>query len=89
MQDEAYLRRAAILGAIGALGLSLWSAYELVQLEHHRVESVQVHWLIKLLYETVGFWPAVLVFPVLGGSAVVSIVRKIRRQRAQQPAPRG
>jgi hypothetical protein len=42
---------------------------------------VQVHWLIALLYENLGFWPAVLVFPVLGVFTVTSIARKIARQR--------
>ena len=83
MQDVAYLRRAAFLGALGSIGLSLWSAYQLVQLEQHRVASAHVHWLIALLYENLGFWPAVLVFPILGVFAVSSIARKIARQRLQ------
>jgi len=82
MQDVAYLRRVAFLGALGAIGLSLWSAYELVQLEQHRVASARVHWLIALLYENMGFWPAVLVFPILGVVAVSSIARKIARLRS-------
>jgi hypothetical protein len=84
MQDVAYLRRAAILGALGALGLSAMGAYQLLQLEHHRAGSVRVHWVIALLYEHLGFWPAVLVFPALGTLAVVSIARKIRRLRAAE-----
>lgn len=83
MEDVAHLRRAAFLGALGALGLSAWSAYQLLQLEHHRAASVSVHWLIALLYEHLGFWPAILVFPVLGAFTVVSIARKIARLRAQ------
>lgn len=86
MQDEASLRRTAILGALGAAGLSIWSAYQLYQLEHASVGSVRVHWLIGLLYENLGFWPAVLVFPALGTLAVISIARKIRRQRAELQA---
>jgi uncharacterized membrane protein len=82
MQDVAYLRRAAFLGALGAIGLSLWSAHQLLQLEHHQMDSVRVHWLIALLYENLGFWPAVLVFPALGVLAVVSIARKIARLRS-------
>jgi hypothetical protein len=84
MQDEAYLRRTSILGGLGAAGLSIWSGYQLLQLEHGSAGSVRVHWLIGLLYEHLGFWPAVLVFPALGGLAVLSIARKIRRQRAQR-----
>ena len=83
MQDVAYLRRVAFLGALGSIGLSLWSAYELVQLQQHSVASVRVHWLIALLYENMGFWPAVLVFPILGVGAVSSIARKIARLRSQ------
>jgi hypothetical protein len=84
MDEVARLRRTAILGLIASLALGAWGAFQLVPLEQHGAGSVRVHWLIGLLYEHLGFWPAVLVFPLLGGFACASIYRKIARLRAQE-----
>jgi hypothetical protein len=56
----------AYFAAIGAFGFGAWVFYDLWRLEHGVVESVRTWDVIVLLYETLGFWPAVLLLPAFG-----------------------
>ena len=53
-------------GAICAFGLGIWVFYDLSRLESGAIESTRVWAPIAMLYESLGFWPAVSVLPAFG-----------------------
>jgi hypothetical protein len=55
-----------IFSAIGTFALGAWFFYDLLRLENGDVESVRVWAPMAMLYETLGFWPAVLLLPAIG-----------------------
>ena len=47
--------------------LSYWVIRDLNRLESRLVDEVRVWWPVGVLYDSLGYWPTVLVTPVLGG----------------------
>lgn len=56
----------SMLRALAVFGLGGWFYYELLQLESGEIESVRVWVPIAMLYDTLGFWPAVGLLPAIG-----------------------
>ena len=58
--------------------LSVWVFYALRALETQQTSSVPLWIPVALMYNLLGFWPAVLFIPCLTAIVIVSWVRKIR-----------
>lgn len=74
----SYLTRIAIIGAIAFLILSVWTYFDLKDLESGTVEYVRLWAPISLLYDLGGFWLAVLATPLLGILTIFLLMRKIK-----------
>jgi H+/gluconate symporter-like permease len=85
-QPRQLRRYMWITGAATAL-LGAWIAYDLMRLESGAVRSVRIWFAIADIYESFGFWPAVLFVPALGALGLLALGWKLRsvRQRIQQP----
>jgi hypothetical protein len=85
-QPRQLLRYMWITG-VGTALLGAWIAYQLMQLESGAVRSVRVWFAVVDIYESFGFWPAVLFVPALGGLGLLALGWKLRsvRQRVRQP----
>jgi hypothetical protein len=75
----SYLRRMLPLGTLAFLGLSIWTAYYLHELETGAVESVEVIWPVGPIHAAWGYWPAVLALPVTGVLCLGLLWRRRRR----------
>jgi len=56
----------SILRALAVFGLGGWFYYDLSRLESGEIESTRVWAPIAMLYDTLGFWPAVCLLPAIG-----------------------
>jgi predicted lysophospholipase L1 biosynthesis ABC-type transport system permease subunit len=65
-ERRSYMRRQLIGAAVVFPLISLWIWKSLSDLEAHATETVRVWAPIGLIYEHLGYWPAVLATPVLG-----------------------
>ncbi len=79
--QEAILRRQIPLAAVAFPLLSIMTAHSLLQLERGEARSVRVWAPLALLYNTLGFWPAVLFVPCLGVALVVGLVKRQQKLR--------
>jgi len=73
----AFHKRLIFIGGPILLFLSFWIIYNLNKLESGEVASVSIWSPIATLYETIGYWPAVLIIPALGLFVVLGNVKKI------------
>jgi hypothetical protein len=71
------LRRLRLILAVAITLLSAWTAYDLYQLESGTVDHVFSFGPSVLLYEWLGFWPAVCFLPAVGLLGVWSISRQL------------
>ena len=58
--------------------LSAFTAYQLVQLEYGGAQGVTVWTPIAWIYDSLGFWPAVLVVPTFTLLVIAGLARKLR-----------
>lgn len=65
-QSESDSLGANILGAVCAFGLGIWVFTDISALEAGTETTVRVWGPIALLYNNLGFWPAVCLLPALG-----------------------
>jgi len=72
-----YFRRAWWSTVLGFPVLTAWIAYNLCLLEKGAADSVFVVAPIGLIYERLGFWPAVLTLPAVGILCFVVLSRKL------------
>jgi hypothetical protein len=72
-----------LLGTILTFG-SAFMAYQLAQVEFGGAPSATVWGPVALMYELFGFWPAVLLVPVLGVLILFSLARKLRALKEGQ-----
>jgi hypothetical protein len=86
MQDARFIRRNAIIAVVACLLLAAWSAYHLWRLEQYGV-AVSVHAVPALMYRWLGFWPAVLVFPLIALVAGLEAVMRYRKARRREATP--
>lgn len=63
--------------------VSVSVAHDLHRLESKAVKEVHTWAPIAMLYELFGYWPAVLLLPVLGLAVALAILRKIRKLRSK------
>jgi hypothetical protein len=57
---------------------SVFMAYQLAQVEFGSARSATVWAPVALVYELLGFWPAVLLLPALALFILLSLARKLR-----------
>jgi len=62
-----------------------FTLYDLLRLESREVESVRAWAPIALLYELLGFWPAVLLVPSLWGIIIGLLMLRVRLRRQSPP----
>jgi hypothetical protein len=85
-EQPRQLRRYIWITGLGTTLISAWIAYKLIQLESGAARSVSVWFAVADVYESFGFWPAVLVAPALGLLGLLALGWKLRsvRQRIQR-----
>jgi hypothetical protein len=85
-EQPRQLRRYMWITGAGTALLGGWIAYQLMQLESGTVRSVRVWFAVADIYESFGFWPAVLFVPALGALGLLALGWKLRsvRQRIRQ-----
>ena len=66
-----------IVGIVLSLG-SVFMAYQLAQVEFGSARSATVWAPVALVYELLGYWPAVLLLPALALFILLSLARKLR-----------
>lgn len=77
-EQISYFNKIAILGGIAFTILSIWTYFDLKDLESGTVEYVRLWAPISLLYDLGGFWLAVAAMPVLGIISTFLLFRKMR-----------
>jgi hypothetical protein len=77
-ESVGFYKKMIFIGIPAFIGLSLWTYFDLNNLESGNVESVRLWEPISLLYEFGGFWIAVLATPLLGIVSVFLLIRKIQ-----------
>jgi hypothetical protein len=75
----SYYRRILVLSLIAFPALSVWTIYSLNQLQSGAEKSVEVWAPVSFVYETFGYWPAVLALPVLGMACCAVFLHKLRK----------
>jgi hypothetical protein len=85
-ERAAAVRRLMLLFSAAILVGSGFTLYQLMQLEFGRAQRVTVWAPIALLYDFLGFWPAVLFVPALG---LLGIIGMVSKQRAIKAGTRG
>jgi hypothetical protein len=73
LPPEKRLRVVMSLFGIAAIVGTWFTAYDLLRLESHEVDSVRVWSGIALVYNLFGFWPAVLLVPFCGGVGIIAM----------------
>jgi hypothetical protein len=63
---------------------SAWIAYDLAQVEFGTARSVRVWAPVALMYNFFGFWPAVLLLPVLGVALLLTMAWALRTIKERQ-----
>jgi hypothetical protein len=84
--QAAHVRRVMLIVGVLMPLVAAHHAFELYRLETGAVESVRLVVPVGFVYETLGFWPAVFVLPVLtvaGLAAMAVRLRRIRRRLAE------
>jgi hypothetical protein len=69
-----------IIGVATVL-LGGFMAYQMMQVESGAAQSVRVWWPVALLYDSFGFWPAILCVPILGLLILLGLAWKLRSIR--------
>ena len=86
-EQPRQLYRYMWITGVGTALLGAWIAYQLMRLESGAVRSVRVWFAVVDIYESFGFWPAVLFLPALGALGLLALGWKLRsvRRRMRQP----
>ena len=74
---------------VGTVLLGGFMASQMMQVEFGPAQSVRVWWPVALLYDSFGFWPAILCVPVLGLLILLALAWKLRSitERASPVTP--
>lgn len=81
--DQArYFRRMFWLSIVVFPAMTVWVAYDLHRLESGVVERIRIWWPASLVYDHFGFWPAVLLLPVIGLICTFVFIYKLRKINA-------
>lgn len=83
VQVKASKKAIWVFAAVG-LVLSFVTYYELSALEDGTRHSVRLWAPVAMLYNLMGFWPAVLCWPVLCGVGIRLALRRIKQARAME-----
>ena len=75
-EQLAYYNRIFYLALIVFPLLSVWTYTELSALESGEIYSASFWYPVVLLYDSLGFWPAALLFPLLGIFVTGSLYKK-------------
>ena len=73
--DPQLTSKGMLIWSLGCAGLAAWVYSDLLGLENGTSKSVRVWWLVGVLYENMGFWPAALVFPLLSAIGFALVVK--------------
>jgi hypothetical protein len=77
--------RLMLIISLAFIPAEAFTLYDLLRLESHEVESVRVWAPIALLYELLGFWPAVLLIPSLWGIIIGLLMLRVRLRQQSPP----
>jgi hypothetical protein len=77
--------RLMLIITLALMPAEAFTLYDLMRLESREVESVRVWAPIALLYELLGFWPAVLFVPALWGIIIGLLMFRFRLHRQSPP----
>jgi hypothetical protein len=80
-QQVRQTRNSMLITGAGTVLLGGFIAYQLFQVEFGTAQSVRVWAPVALLYNSFGFWPAILCVPVLGVVILLVLARKLRSIR--------
>src|SRR5262245_1919352 len=83
------LRRFMVLVPIGFTPAAALMGYELMRVEYGWARSVSVWAPVAFVYNSLGFWPAVLLIPVLGLLLMMYLGWKLRAIRESNPTTTG
>ena len=72
-----------LIGTVSVLG-SAFMAYQLAQVEFGLARRATVWAPVAFVYDFFGFWPAILLLPVLGFVIIVALARKLRTIQESQ-----
>lgn len=78
-QQKHYFKTCLVLGGLGAVILTIVNVMSLNSLESGREKSVWLLGPVGDLYQSLGYWPAVLSVPVLGLLVTGALYWKIRK----------
>jgi hypothetical protein len=84
-QRARTLRRFLVLVPIGFTPAAALAGYELMRLEYGWARSVSVWAPVAFVYNSLGFWPAVLLIPALGLALMMYLAWKLRSIRESNP----
>jgi hypothetical protein len=87
-QRNPYIVRTLIIWTIIWIPVSIYIAYELASVEYGWAKSVTLWSFIVMLYNNLGFWPAVLFLPAVGILLTVLAILKVRKIKALETALR-
>ena len=79
-----YFKRLLLIGIPAFILLSIWIIYDLNSLESGTEKSVSLWAPIAFLYNSFGYWVAVLTIPVLGCIVIVTLLSLIRKSRKEK-----
>lgn len=83
-QQIEYLQRIMKMSLVAFPVLTVWIAFDLTRLERGNVDSVMLWAPIIMLYQTMGYWPAVFATPALGILCFIAFNRRLKQLAAQE-----
>ena len=81
LEQMAYFKRMLYLAVPAFPILAIWIYSDLRSLESGAAESVRIWGPVAFLYETGGFWVAILAVPLLGVFAIAALFKKMLSPR--------
>jgi MFS family permease len=79
----AYLQRIMKMSLVAFPLLTLYITFELTRLERGKVDSVMLWAPIILIYEALGYWPAICAIPGLGIACFFALNRRLKQLDAE------
>jgi hypothetical protein len=82
-EQARHFRRMLWLSAVAFPVMTAWIAYDLQQLENDIVSEVTIWAPVAAVYDHFGYWPAVLVTPLVGILCCTVFLFKLTKLTAQ------
>ena len=73
--------KGKLLWSVLVAGLAAWVYKDLAAVHSGAAESARVWWPVAVLYDHVGFWPAVLLLPIVSLFCLIFGVKQFLQER--------